>query len=166
MKKIMILVLMVALGMLCLTGCGKKDEKEDPMPLAGVANPMVSYDSADAVEARCGMKLVIPSEATEAAYFIISNQIAECQFYVGDAKYSLRASKEDGDFTGVYDEYVYADMKLDIAGEAEGIGIFATGGCFAKWKQGDVRYSLVTLNSEVQLEDFSKAVYGCAGENK
>ncbi len=161
MKKITVLVLTVALGMICLTGCGKK--AEDPTPLAGVANPMVSYDSADAVEAQCGMKLVIPSEATEAAYFIISNQIAECQFYIGEAKYSLRASKEEGDFTGVYAEYIYADTVLDIAGEIEGAGRFATGGCFAKWKQGDVRYSLVSLDSTVQFEDFCDIVYGCAG---
>lgn len=164
MKRLGLLFAAVMLvGILGAAGCGKQEEEIGNEGYVGIANPMVSYESAEAVEKQSGIKLVIPAKATDANYFIISNQISECQFYIGEVKYNLRASKELDDFMGVYDELRSADIALDIDGEIEDVGIFVNGGCYAKWKKGNVRYTLATTDSAANIEEFYNLVYDCAG---
>lgn len=182
MKKLLFGVVAVATCTALLFGCGdagkdpagepaenvsdvENNEGEPEMGLVQIANPIVSYDSAEAVAEKTGCTLLIPEEAADLRFTVISGEMAQADFNINGHKYNLRAQKNfpaDGNITGVYDEMRPANFYGMISGELEGLGIYRNGGRWAVWHEGEITFSLSTLD-ECEEKEFVDAFYFAAG---
>ncbi len=66
-----------------------------------IANPFVEVNSADDFKA-IGVALDAPAGAENIAYTIIDNRIADVVFEIGGMSFTVRASAQSGDFSGLF----------------------------------------------------------------
>lgn len=97
MKKFTAIVL-AAVMLLPLAACAGGGSQGGTV---GLPNPIVFVDSAKDFE-KLGISADAPSGARGAAYSIISDEIANVDFTMDGHSYTLRASKKDEDFSGLY----------------------------------------------------------------
>ena len=67
-----------------------------------MGNPFVEVDGADEFESQMGITMDAPDGVEDVSYHIIDGIIAETDFTVDGHCYSLRATKESGDYSGLY----------------------------------------------------------------
>lgn len=156
-NKVCALILIGAVT-LSLAACGKTDNVQvDPSGSAseevGMPNPMVEITDPAEFTDKLGITINPKELADETKLFIISNQIAHVAFTIqgvdgNDVDVIFRASKEDGDITGIYD-----DTLVDETMEYEGLSIVnryseTTNNTIYLFSKDDINYSLA-LNGEV-----------------
>ena len=108
-RNIMILILIAALCLTALCGCGKKAEQPaEPQeaPSAGIANPIEIFDSYDGQLQRCGLKLLAPEGAENVVIKTIAGKTAETDFTLNGVEYYYRAEPtgelKTYDMSGLY----------------------------------------------------------------
>ncbi len=79
------------------------EQSEEPAQSAGLPNPMIEYDSLDAINEELGLWMFIPQDATEAKFFIIDETVAESQYVYNGINVSQRLMKSESpiDISGV-----------------------------------------------------------------
>lgn len=124
-----------------------------------VGSPFLTVSSADEFEKQLGIALDAPEGASEVQYAIIDGNIAEVYFSYGENLYSLRASEQSGDFSGLYGIEAAAEQ-LDSANNAVLTTIRSGDQTFLKltWTDGKVNYIL--SNTDGGNEDEIKEIYG------
>ena len=94
-RKFTVLMLIAALCLTALCGCGKKaeqsTEKVPEAPSAGMPNPIEIFDSYDAQLQRCGLKLLAPEGAEDIVIKTIAGKTAETDFTLNGVEYYYRA---------------------------------------------------------------------------
>lgn len=112
-----------------------------------VGNPFVTVKSADEFEKQLGIVIDAPEGASGVEYTIIDSNIAEVYFSYGEDVYSLRASEQSGDFSGIYGVEA-ATEQFDSANNAMLTTICSDDQTFLKltWTNGKVNYILSNTN--------------------
>ncbi len=157
MKKLLAVMLTLALTLalaLPLAGCTLIsrlviEANETPAPEqteAGdqIPNPMLPVDDASAFSI-LGITMDAPDGATDAAYFIINESLAQVSFTFEGYDYTYRASATQSDISGVYDTFTDAFTISVQTAEAifdATVQNAAAGGRLAAWSQGGVNYTL------------------------
>ncbi len=141
MRKIFIAALCFALAV-CAAGCAAKTSE--------IPNPMEELPSAEDF-AELGVSIDAPEGATDVKYFIISGKLAQVSFTLDGRDFTYRCADEDeGDITGVYDEF--RDEELAVNAEyPDGcievrIRTTIDGGRLATWENGGKTFSLFTVS--------------------
>lgn len=131
------------------------DEPSDVL----VGSPFVTVDSADEFEKQLGITIDAPEGASGIEYAIIDGNIAEVYFSYDEKTYSLRASGQSGDFSGLYGVEAAAEQ-LDSANNAVLATIRSGDQTFLKltWTDGKVNYIL--SDTDGGNEDEIKKIYG------
>lgn len=130
------------LGNLPRSGETPAPEKTDAG--TGLPNPVESVENASAFAA-LDIAMDAPEGATDISYFIIGGALAEVRFTLGGFAYTYRASRDEGDISGVYDAFEPAfSMQVEsgagaVAASAENA---ASGGRRVLWAHEGVWYSL------------------------
>lgn len=124
-----------------------------------IPNPFEGVNTLDEIEERLGISVKLPNGAENAAYFIIDGSIASIDFEYGGKSYTLRASKQSGDFSGINGILIKSD-KIDAAKNAVLETIRGTEYNYFKltWTDGAVTYILAN-NTEISEDDIIQ-VYG------
>ncbi|MBR7033937.1 MAG: hypothetical protein IKI03_09950 [Clostridia bacterium] len=127
----------------------KATETAEDTASAGMPNPIVEVDSAEAFE-ELGVSLSIPGGAENVRYSIIDGKIAEVDFKYGEHEYCLRGSKTESDFAGIEGEAV---SEKDLPGHATltGVADGETTLYKVEWSRNGVNYSLT--NTDGAAED-------------
>lgn len=133
MKKTITMVIVLALCLALLCGCGKKEEPAQA-PVAGLANPVKSYTSADEQLAATGIALAAPEGAEDIAYQSI-NDMSETRFTLDGVKYCYRAQPTaetaSYDMSGLY--YTWTEtVDGTVAGREAKASIGSEAG-FVRW---------------------------------
>ncbi len=112
MKKLLSMVALMGC-MVALVACAPKEEAPAE---AGMENPIVAVDNADAF-ADLGITIDAPEGATDVTYNIIAEETAEVNFKLDGADYNLRASKilKDAELHGINGELTTADLATEGA---------------------------------------------------
>lgn len=117
-----------------------------------VANPFTEVEDSSAFE-KLGITLKAPADAENIGYTIIDGGIAQVTFTIYGHEYTLRASYQEGDFTGVYgkeksseiiDSRNSACMYVVSSGMEEWFKVY--------WTDGKVNYYLINLDGAGQDE--------------
>lgn len=97
MKK---LIKILAVSLLLFTfACSKNDNG------GGMPNPMVEYESLDAINKKVGCNLIQPGVMgiTDEKYYVIADTLAQYNFSLNGYDFTFRASKDmNEDISGVY----------------------------------------------------------------
>ncbi|MGN0679951.1 MAG: hypothetical protein ACI4JS_09840 [Oscillospiraceae bacterium] len=120
-----------------------------------IPNPFVGVNTLDEIEEQLGISVKLPDGAENAAYFIIDGSIASIDFEYGGKSYTLRASKQSGDFSGINGTLINSD-KIDAANDAvlETIRGFEYNYFKLMWTDGAVTYILAN-NAEISTDDIT-----------
>lgn len=123
------------------------------------SSPFVTVSSADEFEKQLEIAIDAPEGASGIEYAIIDGNIAEVYFSYGEKTYSLRASEQSGDFSGL-NGVEAATEQLDSANNAVLTTIRSGDQTFLKltWTDGKVNYHL--SNTDGGSEDEIKEIYG------
>jgi len=150
MKKILSLLLVLAM-VFCFAACGDKQQ-------ASVASPMVEYESLEAMNDAYGFNMKKPpvmgvSDESFAAIEVEGQApIAQYKFSVNGTEYTMRASANLGDISGVYSgkSTLFADL-------ADGDGGVVSTDEYrgARWYTIDGQYCLVTGAKDVDADKFA-----------
>ena len=120
------------------TTSAEPDPTYPSVDVAQMPNPMAPADSPAAF-AELGIAIDAPDGAENTSYYVISGQIAEVNFLLDGHGYSLRASKAEGDISGLYGELVSEQPLGD-------------GATLTTLKSGDADwYCLRWMNGDVQV---------------
>ncbi len=143
--------------LLLMAGCGGEAPAETTQPTptstvesedtAQVVSPMKSVENGDAFLRELGIGLNAPLDAEDATYDIIDDHLCQILFTMDGVDYTLRAAKEDGDISGVYEEFADGAKALCIDGESVSIEVtvqtvLSSGNKLATWNFQDTYYSL------------------------
>lgn len=131
---------------------------EEP-PVEMVGSPFVTVNSANELAEQLGIAIDAPEGASGIEYAIIDGNIAEIYFSYGEKTYSLRASGQSGDFSGL-NGVEAATEQLDSANNAVLTTIRSGSQTFLKltWTDGKVNYIL--SNTDGVNKDEIKKIYG------
>lgn len=121
-------------------------------------SPFLTVSSADEFEKQLGIAIDAPEGASGVEYTIIDSNIADVHFSYGEKTYSLRASEQSGDFSGLYGVEA-ATEQLDSANNAVLTTIRSGNQAFFKltWTNGKVNYIL--SNTDGGSADNIKKIY-------
>lgn len=120
-----------------------------------IANPFQAVNSADEFEERLKFRIDAPAGSEDIAYSILDGEIAQADFIFGGNSYTLRASKQSGDFSGINGTLIKSD-KIDAANDAvlETIRGMEFNYYKLTWTDGAVNYILAN-NTEIATEDIT-----------
>lgn len=117
-----------------------------------LANPFAEVQSSAEFEKQLGIAIDAPNGSENTAYFILDGSIANINFEYGGRSYTLRASKQSGDFSGVNGTLIKSD-KIDAENDALLETIRGEFNYYKLiWTDGAVKYILVN-NSETFTDD-------------
>lgn len=107
-----------------------------------ISNPFIEVSDADAFKT-LGITLDAPKAAQDVSYYIIGGEIAEVRFLLDGKNYLIRASAQEGDFSGLYGresetEPVDSKQNADIVSVDIGSGIYHK----ITWSDGKINYCL------------------------
>lgn len=124
-----------------------------------VGSPFLTVSSADELAEQLGIAIDAPEGASGVEYAIIDSNIADVYFLYGENVYSLRASEQSGDFSGL-NGVEAATEQLDSANNAVLTTIRSGSQTFLKltWTDGKVNYIL--SNTDGVNKDEIKKIYG------
>ena len=108
---------------------------------------ITEYGSSEALKKATGLEVLAPQGSEEVLYCSVGTDIAEVSFTVSGKQYTLRASKRDDDFSGLYGE----EINHTVADKENGAVLTALrdeGVTFNKieWKAGDTNYVLMNTD--------------------
>ncbi|MBQ6569450.1 MAG: hypothetical protein IJL87_04255 [Clostridia bacterium] len=90
------------IGANVLSGISKAPGNVESGSQIMVTNPFVSVENVGAIKETLGFSIDAPVGADDVSYSIIDNEIADIKFMFEGYRYNLRASKQSGDFSGLY----------------------------------------------------------------
>ncbi|MGN0699790.1 MAG: hypothetical protein ACI4J8_02180 [Oscillospiraceae bacterium] len=82
-----------------------------------IANPFEEVESAEEFAKRLEISADAPVGSENVSYTILDGKIAQIDFDYGGKSYTLRASKQSGDFSGINGTLIKSD-KIDAANDA------------------------------------------------
>jgi hypothetical protein len=142
MKHFLILLLTALLGF-TFTACTNSDTTS----VSGVmvVNPMQEKTSLTELNAAIGCAMKSPAGITvsEERFFVISGTIAEYRFTAEGISYTLRASADKGDISGIHVNGTTLGDAANAANGAAETAVFESG-MWTRWFDGDMQYSLVS----------------------
>lgn len=111
-----------------------------------ISDPFVTVDSAKDFE-KLGIYIDAPEGAIDTSYTILDGEIADITFTVDNHEYTIRASKQSGDFSGIYGDTV-ASNKIDSETDATLETIRASDEILYKlsWTNGSVHFILFNID--------------------
>lgn len=124
-----------------------------------VGSPFETVNSADEFEKQLGIAIDAPMGASEVEYTIIDGNTADIHFSYGENVYSLRASGQSGDFSGLYGVKAAAEQ-LDSANNAVLTTIRSGDQTFLKLTWTDEKVNYILSNTDGGNEDEIKEIYG------
>lgn len=98
-----------------------------------------------------GIYFSLPDGAENAEYYIIGGNIARAVFSVNGAEYTVSASEQNGDFSGVTDESVGSETIDSESGAV--LETLESGEYKARWSDGKITYH-ITASGDVEKDDF------------
>ena len=117
-----------------------------------IVNPFTEVQSADEFAKQLGISIDAPDGSDNVAYNILDRSIANINFEYGEHSYTLRASKQSGDFSGINGTLIKYD-KIDAANDAVLETIRGEFNYYKlTWTDGTTTYILMN-NSEISTED-------------
>ena len=138
-------LLLAGIGIAFLPGVLKA---KDPRASESVQlpNPLVPAKDAEEIREKLGIVIRVPEGAEDIEYRVIDGRIADVQFVFRSVPYTLRASEEDGDFSGIYAEEVGtenidAETDATLTTYRSGDETYRT----LAWKDGGIRYILAVF---------------------
>lgn len=119
-----------------------------------IANPFQTVNSADEFEEQLKFRIDAPGGSEDIAYSILDGEIAQVDFNYGGNSYTLRASKQSGDFSGINGTVIKYD-KIDAANDAVLETIRGQFNYYKlTWTDGAVTYILAN-NTEISADDIT-----------
>ncbi len=116
-----------------------------PIESSGVEipNPFQTVNSADDFEQQLHFRADAPAGSEDTAYSILDGSIAQVDFIYGGKSYTLRASRQSGDFSGINGTLIKSD-KIDAQTDAVLDTIRGTDYNYfkLKWTNGAVTFIL------------------------
>ena len=115
--------------------------------LTQITNPFVEVEDAGAIEQALNIRIDAPEGAQDVVYSIVDGEMADVRFTYGDHDYTLRASRQGGDFSGLYGEPA-GEEQIDSASDAvyavlrEGEEVYSR----ITWTDGEVTYVLTNTD--------------------
>ncbi|MGN0670306.1 MAG: hypothetical protein ACI4JZ_07130 [Oscillospiraceae bacterium] len=82
-----------------------------------IPNPFMMVNSADDFEQKLSLRADAPAGSEDIAYSILDGSIAQVDFIYGGKSYTLRASNQSGDFSGINGTLIKSD-KIDAQTDA------------------------------------------------
>lgn len=124
-----------------------------------IANPFVPIENAEAFQRQLGIAIDAPAGAKDINYSILDGNMADIYFILDGHAYSLRASAQSGDFSGLNGIEAKTEQ-LDSEKNAVLTVIRSGDDLFTKitWTDGKVNY--VLSNTDGASEAEVKAVFG------
>ena len=116
--------------------------------LCGMPNPIRELSTAEEVNEAVGCKIKKLPDAEDERFSIITTEpvLGQYDFTYGGARYTLRASRTEGDITGVY---VSGGTLTDTLTSRE-VGPTEIEGCrFMRFFRGDMQYTLYSPDAEL-----------------
>ena len=161
MKKIIALLLSLLVLVFALCSCGSEADENTTAPdntetaeteeIAGLANPVVEYESLDEVNNIAGTYLVHPGVmgVTEESFSVISGTLAQYKFNLNGYDYTFRGSKNlDEEISGIYG----ADGAL-FDGETADYSVKGTDEYKAiRFLAGDAQY-VISVDDNGEMDD-------------
>lgn len=133
-------------------------EPVDPGPEVQVVNPFVPVEDAAAFERELGITIDAPESAENVSYTIIDGRIADIDFTESGHKYDLRASMEDGDFSGLLGVTANTEQ-IDAAADAVLTVIRIDDELCTKITWTDGRVTYILSNTDGASEAEIKTIY-------
>ena len=129
-------------------------------PDVQIANPFVPVEGAQEFEKRLGIVLDAPEGAENTEYTVVDNEMANIDFDYAGHSYSLRASGQSGDFSGLYGTDAGSEQ-IDSSTDAALTAIRSGDDIYRKleWTDGKVRYLLINTDGadpEQMIEIYQK----------
>ncbi len=146
MKKALSIILILALSIALLSGCGKKEKEE----ATGMVNPVKTFESFNEQQAVLGIGLEAPAGAENVRYQGI-NKMAETQFTLDGIEYFYRAEATDKtasyDISGLY--YTFDNTQNGSVKEREAVASTCKDAGFVMWLDivTGVNYNLGTAST-------------------
>ena len=127
---------------------GKEENNEIP-------NPMTDVSSIDDINSRIGCSMKNIEGASDESYsvFTMDTELGQYEFFIDNAKYTLRAAKTTDDLSGVYT----SDGLLGDLVEPDSVTECDDGTYYEKWFDGDMQYSLYGIDTV--SEDFDTVAF-------
>ncbi len=167
MKKLLCVLFCAALATGLLAGCetaapdANAPQSPLPLPTAGLPNPMTQVESAVALTV-AGVNIDAPALASNQAYTLIGDTLAQIGFTLDGAEYTYRASAAEQDISGVYEQMTdrfLLQVLCDGFTVNAKVSDASSGGRLVTWAHGNVSYSLWTA-SPVEDGALKDAVLG------
>ncbi len=127
--------------------------------LTQITNPFVQVEDAAAIEQALDIRVDAPDGAEDVVYSVVDGEIADISFLYGDHGYTLRASRQGGDFSGLYGQPV-TEEQIDSANDAVYVALREGEESSSKitWTDGKITY--VLLNTDGADADAMQRLYG------
>lgn len=105
--------------------------------------PFVAVDSPQEITELLGIEIHAPADAENVQYSILDGKIAQIDFSWNGQEYTLRASAQDGDFSGVHGEESASEL-INAETNAQYTVIPDEGISYSKisWTNGTIRFYL------------------------
>lgn len=112
-----------------------------------IANPFVPVSDSSAFAKQLGINIDAPDGATSVAYTIVDNEMANIDFDYTGHSYTLRASEQSGDFSGL-NGIAASIEQIDSETDAVLTSIKSSDEIYRKieWTDGKVRYVLINTD--------------------
>lgn len=137
------------------------DSTEQNPSLELVGSPIEDVSGVEDFE-RLGFAIDAPEGAEDISYHILDGEIAQVVFSLGGQKYTYRAARLDGDFSGVYGEPV-GSVSLDAEYDAV-LDRLSPDTWRAHWVKDSVSYYLANFDGAGE-EAVTAAVKALVGKN-
>lgn len=150
MKKTLSIIVVIALSVALLSGCGAKQEKPaEPAETVGLPNPVKTYESIDEQIQAVGLGLEAPEGASDVRYMSI-NGMAETVFTLDGVEYFYRAQPtgelESYDMSGLY--YSFKEPAVGVVLNREAKAFVCDEAGFVQWLDivPGINYNLGTVS--------------------
>ena len=112
MKKLLnvLLILLISFSIVACSSNSTtetEEKEEETSGNASMANPMVSYDSLEAINKKVGVNIISPAimGKDNEKFFVIADKIAQYDFELNGSKFTVRGALETNeDISGIHDE--------------------------------------------------------------
>ena len=132
--------------------------KSDSQEFVQIGSPITEVSGAADIKEQLGIDIETPQGSENAEYFIIDGQIADISFVYNDKNYYIRASDQQGDFSGLSADII-SEEQIDPENNATLYTLSSNDETYRKieWSDGKFRYMLCSVD-DVNDDDI-KAVY-------
>lgn len=132
--------------------------ESDNQEFVQIGSPITEVSGSSDIKEQLGIDIEAPQEAENTEYFIIDDQIADIRFVYNDKSYYIRASDQQGDFSGLSADVISEDQ-IDPENNATLYTLSSNDETYHKieWSDGKFRYMLCSVD-DINDNDI-KAVY-------